>query len=179
MVTARRKYWKLPLIHGGHFMNHAVLGLILAVAQLLPEGFAQESKPILQLSLSPDKSEVVSGTKFDLTLRVVNLTQQIVDCTRVLDQNNLDVTYTYDIRASDGKPVSYIYEKEAPKFVSARPCQLQPKDSFEITLVGLMSAYEMKPPGVYSIQVLRPDRSHPGRQLGASNKVTVIVKAPG
>lgn len=159
-------------------MNRAMLGLILAVVQLLPESFAQEPKPTLQLDLSPDKTEVVGGTQFRLTMRVVNLTERVVDCTRVEDDSNLDVTYTYDVRTTDGKSLPNPYDKVVPHSLRARPCKLQPKESFETSVGSLMSGYGMKRPGVYSIQISRPDPAHPGRQLGTSNKVIVIVKAP-
>jgi hypothetical protein len=166
----------VPIVDEGDSMKPAVLGLMLAAVQVLSGSATSEQKPTLQLDLSPVKIEVESGTDFHLSMRVVNLTHRIVDCTRVVDSNNMDVTYTYDVRTSDGKALS---KTDAPGALNARPCTLGgPNHSFETTVGHLMDVYQMNRPGVYTVQVSRPDQAHPGQFLGKSNIVSVTVKAP-
>jgi hypothetical protein len=160
-------------------MRRTAFGLILAVIQALSVGAAQMPKPALQLVLAPDKIELVSGAEFQLSMRVVNLTQETVDCTRVIDNNHsIDVMYTYDIRTNDGNAVSSVYEKGPDESLGVRLCKLPPNQSFETGVDHLMSAFDMKRPGVYSIRISRPDQAHPGQMLGTSNVVTATVNAP-
>jgi hypothetical protein len=59
-----RRHGVVQRVHEGDCMKRAVLGLILAAVQVLQGSAAQELKPTLEVDLSPEKIEVVSGTDF-------------------------------------------------------------------------------------------------------------------
>ena len=157
-------------------MTKIAFGLILASLQVLSGTGAQEPKPVLQLTLSPYRIETASGHEFRLFLHVVNLSKRTVNCDHIVNIEDLDVAYIYDIRGSDGKPIPRTHPDADNSQVGA--CRLIPGGEFDTEIFCLMSCFDMSKPGVYTVQVSRRDFARPNYILGTSNKVTVIVKAP-
>jgi hypothetical protein len=139
---------------------------------------AQETKPALQLILSPDHITVTPDSNFKLSIKWINNSHETVWCNTAMSSSGIDEVYTYDIRTNDGKPVPRVPEKEKPSLEMGNDCAIMPGQSMDMSLPGLMGAFEMKRPGAYTVHVSRPDGSHPGRMLGTSNIVKVTVKAP-
>jgi hypothetical protein len=172
-------------------MKSIILGMCFIVTQVLSDGLGQqvksapgtvarETRPSLQLTISPDHFTVTPGSNFDLSITLVNQSLHDIWCEYNFRSSGIDEGYVYDIRASDGKPVRRIpgKEKERSSPYPSSPCALAPGHSLEISVGHLVRAFDMKGPGLYTIRVSRPDPDHPGKMLGTSNAVTVTVKAP-
>jgi hypothetical protein len=161
-------------------MRSALLGCIVALLQMLPAITAQGPKSSLQLILFPDQITATSDGNFELYIKWVNHSNEVMMCGPNFWSSGVDEGYIYNIRTSDGKQIQRIPGKEKENS-SPMPmlgiCAVGPGRSVETSVGHLMSAFAMKQPGVYTVQVSRPDWAHPGLVLGASNIVAVTVKA--
>lgn len=137
-----------------------------------------EGQPKLpvKLILSPEHILVTSDSNFTLAVKVMNQSQKRMWCIGGLDTSGVDDNFKYDIRWSDGKPVQRVRKIGQP-YPPGPPCTVLPGEDFDTGLPGLMDAFDMRQPGVYTVQVSLPDPDHPGQMLATSNVVTVTVKA--
>jgi hypothetical protein len=142
-----------------------------------PDTAVDTAKPAVQLILSPDRSTTTPDGNLELSLKWVNLSGEQQWCSPSSYTSGIDEEYIYDIRTSDGKPVQRALGIGSPNPWSAF-CTVAPGASIGLSLSGLMHAFDMRHPGVYTVQVSLPDRAYPGQMLGTSNKITVTVKAP-
>jgi hypothetical protein len=136
----------------------------------------------VQLIFSPDHFTATSNSELRLPIRLINNSDEQLPCSQSTS-TKIDERYLYDIRTSDGTPVSRIPGKEKEKAViypttGALFCGLASGGSQDQVVMGLMGTFEMNQPGNYTVQVSLPDPDHPGQILGRSNVVTVTVKAP-
>ena len=162
-------------------MKGIIFRCIVALIQILPGLTAQEDKPSLQLILSPGHITVTPDSKFDLNIKLVNHSSEVIMCGPNMWTSGVDEGYAYDIRSSDGYSVRRIPGKEKEKsspYPHLGLCVVGPGGSVETSVGHVMSAFDMRRPGVYTVQVSRPDPNYPEHILGTSNIVTVTVKAP-
>ena len=167
-------------------MRGIIFGFVFVVMQIVPRTLAQVSQPVaaqeghslpLQLIFSPDKIEVSSDSDPELTITWINDSHQNVWCELGLSTSGIDERYTYDIRTAEGKAVPRVRKKGDPRGWGT-PCGVPPGTSLELFVGRLMHVFDMKRPGVYTVQLSLPDNAQPGRILGKSNILTVTVKAP-
>jgi len=171
---------------GVEFMSRMFAGMVFVLTQILPIALAQdipaagaseqESKPALQLILSPDDITVVPNGEFTLSVKLINNSKETIWCTGSMNSSGIDEEYTYDIRTRDGKPVPRIRMKGT--IYPSTDCAVGPGESFDKGLPGLMRAFDFSRPGVYTIQVSCPDWAHPEHRPTVSNIVRVTVKTP-
>ena len=171
-------------------MTKIIVGCISLIMQLSPVAFgqtaksasataAQEPKLALQLTLSPDDITVTADSNFNLSVKWVNQSHKPIWCIPLVSfSSKLDESFTYDVRTNDGRPVPRA-GKVGRDFNETPDCMVGPDGGSIESLLGcVMCAFEMRRPGVYTVQISRPDPEHSGQFLGISNKVTITVKAP-
>jgi hypothetical protein len=169
-------------------MKGIIFGFVFSLMQIAPGTLAQVSQSIsaqdgnrlpLRLIFSPDKIEVSSDSDPELTITWVNDSHQNVWCELALSTSGIDERYTYDIRTAEGKAVPRVRKKGDPRGFGT-PCGVPPGASLELFVGRVMQVFDMKRPGVYTVQLSLPDpdNAHPGWILGKSNILTVTVKAP-
>lgn len=169
-------------------MKNIIFGCIVVMMQVLsgvtgqetkptPDSgpVAQNPKPALKLILLPDKITVTPDSKFDLSIKWISQSNKAVSCMQKFSSNKIDENYVYDVRNSSGQPVLRVPNKGKQGVTPLSPCGVGPGASFETSVGCVMCAFEMRKPGVYTVQVSRRDPDHPGRILGTSNRVTVTV----
>ena len=136
----------------------------------------------VELVLSPDRVTVTPNSDLELSIEWINQSRNALQCDFPETRSGIDERYEYEIRRSDGQPVSRIPGKEKEKnrdfsWSGADYCRLMPGASEGFVVSGLMKAFEMNRPGEYTVQVSLPDPDRPGQILGRSNAVTVTVIA--
>jgi hypothetical protein len=159
------------------FIAIQALTLSAQEARLASATAVQKPTPAVQLILSPDNITVMPDSTFKLSVKWINLSNENVDCTSIQTTSPFTEMYTYDIRASDGKAIPRIPQKEKPYTYPFTQCVLGPGQDAETGVGCVMCAFDMRRPGVYTVRISIPDPAHPGQMLGASNKVTITVKA--
>jgi hypothetical protein len=169
-------------------MNGAITGCIFVAIQALTLSaqevrlasatLVQTPKPAMQLILSPDHITVTPDSTFKLSVKWINLSNEDVDCTSIQTTSPVIEMYTYDIRASDGKAIPRIPQKEKPYTYPFTQCVLGPGQDVEMGVGCVMCAFDMRRPGVYTVRISIPDPAHPDQMLGTSNMVTITVTAP-
>ncbi len=150
----------------------AVMAALLSM-QVSP---AADKKQTLEISFSPDTLEVASNDNLVLYARVCNLSTQPVDLMAAISNDNLNVFYDYSIHDSSGRAVPRVHPTTSDS-LGIHPGGLGPGQCVNTGIQGLMTAYTMRQPGVYKVQVSRYDSGHL-HWLGSSNIVTVTVRAP-
>jgi hypothetical protein len=159
-------------------MERIILGFIFAAMQVLPGLAGQKPKPSVELIFSPDHIMVMSQDDLDLSVKWVNNSDQTVNCASLVS-DSIYVSFVYDVRRSDGKPVPRSSYKDLSQFdPPGPPCRMRPGSAGWIALGRLLKAYDMRQPGVYTVRVSRTDLDHPDLMLGPSNILTVTVMAP-
>jgi hypothetical protein len=167
-------------------MKGMILGCIFAVTQILSVTLAQDpkstseansSQSVVQLVISPENIAVLPDNKDNLSIKWINKTNQNVDCLPNFTSGQVDEKYIYDVRVRSGASVPRVAGKRAPNYLMISPCGVAPGQSVEMTIGCVMCAFDMRHPGVYTVQVSLPDPSNPGHMFGTSNKVTITVKA--
>jgi hypothetical protein len=158
--------------------RNVFLGLAIgccAAAGVGQDAQASDEKQTLQITLSPDNIEVASGADLVLYAQVCNLSAQTVVFISTISNDNLDTLYDYSIHDSSGKavPLTHPTDNGSRTF---HPGGIGPGQCGDYGIQGLMTAFAMRQPGVYKIQVSRYDLGHQ-HLLGTSNVVTVTVTA--
>jgi hypothetical protein len=154
-------------------MRMVIISFVFLVLPSSTEIALSETKPALELVLAPGDVDVVSGQKFTLNLKVTNTSKVDVSCV-FIDGGDVNLLYTYDVRKEDGESLRQVHR--TVNIVRNGSCHVKPGETFDETISSLMSAYGMQEPGVYTVQVSRPDPSDPN--LDRSNTIKVIVTAP-
>lgn len=159
----------------------AQVSLLVRAQEGTPTSDVSPSTQQVELILKPDRITVAPNSDLELSIKWINHSKEQLPCSQSTS-TKIDERYLYDIRKSDGTPVSRIPGKEKEKAViypttGALFCGLPPGKVEDHVVIGLMGAFEMNQPGDYTVQVSLPDPDHPGRLLGRSNVVTVKVKS--
>ena len=138
---------------------------------------AQETKPSLHLILSPDKITVTPENSQTLDVKWINNSHRMLWCNSEFSSAGIDESFAYDVRDSSGSPVSRLTGvKGAGAFgpVSS-DCAVGSEGGTINSSIGcVMCAFDIRRPGVYTVQISRPDPDHPDRKI-SSNKVTITV----
>ena len=152
------------------------------VGQVAPTAApAQDTKPPVEVILSPDNITVAPNSDLVLSLKWINHSCERQFWGLAEFSAGIIEGYVYDIRTSDGKPVPRIPGKEKekaftyPSTGSEAGAVLMPGESVDTVVPGLMRAFQMNSPGVYTIQISLPNPDQQNQLLGTSNKVTVTV----
>jgi hypothetical protein len=154
-------------------MRMAIIALAFAAMQIVAGNSVPMLKPSLRLVLSPERTEVMSNHEFTLGLDITNLSTHVEDCAAVMD-GNLDLSYTYYIRAESGERLTRV----GPQFEgTVSGCRVNPGLTASKSITSLMSAYGMQKPGTYTVQVSHWDPDHPKELTDDSNVVKVVVQA--
>jgi hypothetical protein len=145
--------------------------------QSTPAAASKEPKPLVELILEPDQIDVPSDSKFQLYAKLVNQSKGNISCISAFASSGIDEGYAYDVRTIDGKPVLRVPGKIEQSRMFWGPCGVAPGSSLEISLGCVMCAFEMRKPGVSTVQVTYRNGANPELIMATSNKLTVTVRA--
>jgi hypothetical protein len=155
-------------------------GLPLLFATLAVSISALDRSPQLPFSItiSAEKPDVKTGSEAYLKVRMKNISDHEVDCTRV-PTNGWDGAYQYDVRDSHGNLAERILpvpgHPEIKDTSSIWPCILKPSESTNDDHI-ISRLYDLSHPGKYVIQVLRLiNGGHKEDGVVKSNTITITV----
>jgi hypothetical protein len=137
---------------------------------------APDAQQMLQIVLSPENVQVASTDDLSLTAHVCNISNKIIDFRKALTPYNLDLFFDYKISDSTGGLILSTRQFGSDSY-QFRPRALMAGQCNDYPIGGLMTAYRMRQPGVYTVQVSRYDLGHLNL-LGTSNTIAATVTAP-
>jgi hypothetical protein len=139
---------------------------------------AQPPQPPFSITIRAEKPDIKAGTEVFIKVRMKNVSDHEVDCTRV-PTNGWDGAYQYDLRDIRGnlaeRKLLVPNHPEIKESSSIWPCILKPGESTNDDHI-ISRLYDMSHPGKYLIQVSRLiSGGHKEDGVVKSNTITITV----
>ncbi len=138
----------------------------------------QETNPVapMAIDIKVDKSTITLGQNIQITIRLINLTDHEI-AGNFTELNGVDITDVLHIRDSNDREV--LPPPRTPPAYQYRPRGggIVPKGEREWQTTIFLGNYGLDKPGVYTLQVSRPNLDDQNLPQIVSNAVTLKVDA--